>query len=74
MHVVAQQTITEKLNRLLLAVKGKLLQIPSSIVIVAKDRLAIVAAANHMIDGSWVFDPNRSRHGTKVSRLRPCHN
>jgi len=72
MDVVGQQAVTQKSNVLLLTVKRKLLQIPFSIVIVAKYCLAVIPSTNHMINGSGVFDPNRSRHGAKLPRLRPC--
>ncbi len=77
MHVVGQQTVTQKIDIFLLTVSRKLLQIPFSIVVVAKYRLAVIAQADHMVNSSRVFDPNRSRHGANLplcrSHFNPIH-
>jgi hypothetical protein len=66
MHVVGKKTVSEKIDSFLLAIKGELLQIPFSVVIVAEDYCAVVASQDDVIAGAGIFDPNGSCHAGYV--------
>jgi hypothetical protein len=70
--VVGQQAITEKLYSLLLTVKRKLLQVSLSVLIVAKNRLAVVPATNNVIDapGTDSFLGQKTLPGAEESFLK----
>lgn len=74
MHVVGQKAVGEKMDFFPVAVKGKLFQIPLAVAIVTKHRCTVVAARNHVIKGSRIFDAQRPCHGklriTVESRLQ----
>jgi len=72
MHMVGQKAVREKLNSLLLAVKRELFQVPPSVLVVPKNSLTVVASTNDVIDGSRIFDPNRSGHEGKLPH-HPSH-
>lgn len=67
MDMVGQKAITEKLDLFLLAIERQLLQIGTSISVVLKDALMVIASGDDVIDGSGVLGPNRPGHESELS-------
>src|SRR5215813_2460259 len=67
--MVAHQTVGQKLEAELVAIKGEPLQVLRSVRIVAEDRLALVAADNHMVEPAGNLESLRTRHrGTIIAQ------